>query len=1009
MAIDGVQIIKNTFVSTCDPTTSEVCPVARKTVECVYGVTVDFATSQVTVISGPPGLGAPTSSTTPGAGQRCWRMGVRGGQVAYKYDTLACPSAADLSSSPTGILGANGIYSTGIPPGYGSACPDAVGFPTSVAPPTAATTDANGNALSVYNFTAAAGNSFWLQPFAMTTAVAGGLAQVTCLQGASIIDATQNIMGFQTLDANSPSCVYVKATPGISVVQAVTQSGQCPGAALSPAPTFTTTVSAKFFNWTSPSAASTTASVAAAAPPTKLQSVPVVTFGATLSGTFSAVTLLDPCYGVALRLAYAQSLSSLSGFTPDMLSLKSITDSAGTTITLAPDSPINTLSSAPACSSGSSRRLREADVTSVSVASAGGRRLPAQGTVNFAAQATPQTLTSVSSAVGANTVVPSVSALAGAGVTGAAPPTQSSVTTGTAVVAVPQQFWKNSNPYVPDPLIVQYHSIPRVCATGNKADCTSTFATNTTYAQGAAGIAAGLFAMAAISFVIYVPSYLCGLCACTSCRCRKPRDPATLKHLCAPRSVYIIFGIINVGLLLASIAYLGRFGTAAQQLSDGLKYFGGNFTLAGELLASSCDGGGAQYPFTQGSPLSTSYVYLGSGADATTTPPTPNCAVKSYNFGSTNPSVPIRSVAGSANVALAELDAMMASCATNGCPSAVGNILTAIQTGEVMASTMPTSIAAMVVGAGKMVSDAAGGINPDQIKYMATMGGYAVMGLLAFFVAIYTVLVCKSTCACCLHGISSIFVIILTTLIFIIAGLFYVVGVAGSDICINPNQVLLNLANTYAGSGGMIGDTLNYYLTCGANPTQPVIGALTMIDPLATKVSGAATQVASLAAQVLASNGSPGPMSLAALSDTYAADAMGGSAGAMATLSTQMGYSAQAINSLYCAKGTMMPDGVTEACPVGGGVLSCNTIDPILATLWTGVCNNGVATIIGISRILIAAAVLLFIQLGVGIDMCCFHPGLTSRYWAEEGVNPEGDAGLPNDPKRVHSAGPSAV
>ena len=79
--------------------------------------------------------------------------------------------------------------------------------------------------------------------------------------------------------------------------------------------------------------------------------------------------------------------------------------------------------------------------------------------------------------------------------------------------------------------------------------------------------------------------------------------------------------------------------------------------------------------------------------------------------------------------------------------------------------------------------------------------------------------------------------------------------------------------------------------------------------------------------------------------------------------------------------------------------MSCSTIDPILSTLWTGACTNGVATIIGIARILIVASVLLFIQLGVGIDMCCFHPGLTSRYWAEEGVDPEGDGGASGAPK----------
>ena len=1007
MAIDGVHLVTNVPVTGCTPSSDDgkdadhkPCAIKSKTVECVYGVTVDFGSSEVLVISGPPGLGEaappapPLGSNQLKVGLRCWRMGVGTDGVKYNRLDRTCPP--DLTN-PLGQLGdtdvnGNTVYGTSLPPGYGAACPNSTTIPT-LTPPA----PADGNALSVYNFTAAAGNSFWLQPFAMTTAVAGDLARVTCLQGASIIDATQNIMGFQTLDASS--CVYVKATPGISVVQAVTQPGQCPGAALSPAPTFTTTVSAKFFNWTSPSAASTTASVAAAAPPTKLQSVPVVTFDATLSGTFSAVTLLDPCYGVALRLAYAQSLSSLSGFTPDMLSLNSITDSAGTTITLAPDSPINTLSSAPACSSGSSRRLREADVTSVSVASAGGRRLPAQGTVNFAAQATPQTQASVSSAVGANTVVPSVSALAGAGVTGAAPPTQASVSTGTAVVAVRIVYPARKSPYEVDPLITQFHSIPRVCATGKSADCTNDFATNTTYAQGAVGIAAGLFALAVISLIIYVPSYLCGLCACASCRCRKPRDPATLKHLCSPRSVYILFGIINVALLLSCIAYLGRFPTAAQQLSDGLSYFGGNFTFAGQLLANNpCDNSGNTYTLS-----SSAVVHLGD----TTSGTTPTCAVKSFDFGSANPAHNIRSVFGAANVAQAEVDVLQVACTNDpNCPSAVGNILGAIGTGETMAGSMTGGIGTMVADVGKMISSAAGSIDVPTIKKYVTMAGYAVMGLLAFFVAIYTVLVCKSTCACCLHGLSSVFVIILTTLIFILAGFFYVLGVVGADICYNPNQVLLNLATSYAPTG-MAYDTLSYYLTCGVNPGQPVVGALNMIGTLSTQVAGAAAQVATLTKQAT----DPAVVSGHPLySIGSAADGpLQSSSPAISSLSSHMAYSSDAIQSIYCAPGSMRADGITEACHFGGGVLSCDTVDPILSTLWTGVCTNGVATIIGISRILIAAAVLLFIQLGVGIDMCCFHPGLTSRYWAEEGVNPEGDAGLPNDPKRVHSAGPSAV
>ena len=38
-------------------------------------------------------------------------------------------------------------------------------------------------------------------------------------------------------------------------------------------------------------------------------------------------------------------------------------------------------------------------------------------------------------------------------------------------------------------------------------------------------------------------------------------------------------------------------------------------------------------------------------------------------------------------------------------------------------------------------------------------------------------------------------------------------------------------------------------------------------------------------------------------------------------------------------------------------------------------CTNFITSAIGISRILIAAGVLLFVQLAIGVEICCHHPG----------------------------------
>lgn len=46
-----------------------------------------------------------------------------------------------------------------------------------------------------------------------------------------------------------------------------------------------------------------------------------------------------------------------------------------------------------------------------------------------------------------------------------------------------------------------------------------------------------------------------------------------------------------------------------------------------------------------------------------------------------------------------------------------------------------------------------------------------------------------------------------------------------------------------------------------------------------------------------------------------------------------------------------------------------------LSELLNGLCNDSIVASIKISRVLIAAAVLLAIQLFLSMDLCCYHPG----------------------------------
>jgi hypothetical protein len=46
------------------------------------------------------------------------------------------------------------------------------------------------------------------------------------------------------------------------------------------------------------------------------------------------------------------------------------------------------------------------------------------------------------------------------------------------------------------------------------------------------------------------------------------------------------------------------------------------------------------------------------------------------------------------------------------------------------------------------------------------------------------------------------------------------------------------------------------------------------------------------------------------------------------------------------------------------------------------ICGGAITSAIGIARILIAAGVLLFVQLAIGVDVCCYHPG-DPNAWVE--------------------------
>lgn len=77
--------------------------------------------------------------------------------------------------------------------------------------------------------------------------------------------------------------------------------------------------------------------------------------------------------------------------------------------------------------------------------------------------------------------------------------------------------------------------------------------------------------------------------------------------------------------------------------------------------------------------------------------------------------------------------------------------------------------------------------------------------------------------------------------------------------------------------------------------------------------------------------------------------------------------------------------------PPRSPVISSPPFPPIalqlLSQLFTGLCNGTITSSIAVGRILVAAAVLLIIQLCFAVDVCCFHPGDSSAWLTTEESN----------------------
>lgn len=232
--------------------------------------------------------------------------------------------------------------------------------------------------------------------------------------------------------------------------------------------------------------------------------------------------------------------------------------------------------------------------------------------------------------------------------------------------------------------------------------------------------AGGIIALAILSLLLYGIAYTCGCCACTCCRCRRKRDRVDyegaccgLRKACGTPRAFFFFAVINIALILSCIAYMGRFADGIGKLGSALDSFTTVIVDSGDLMAS----------VTQVVRADGSY---GSSVYSATVAATNN-SQQAINL-----------------------------CTTNGCASAVNTILDTVHSGASGAADAAHDIGSTLASLGELLTSTKGQVNIDQLKTQATLAGYAILGILCFILFSFSIMTCKNRCASCMFKVRSV-------------------------------------------------------------------------------------------------------------------------------------------------------------------------------------------------------------------------------------------------------------
>lgn len=463
--------------------------------------------------------------------------------------------------------------------------------------------------------------------------------------------------------------------------------------------------------------------------------------------------------------------------------------------------------------------------------------------------------------------------------------------------------------YTATQAILDFHNLPRFGGASNVLNAQAFSVSSlaelraNTYAIGVLAPGIAIIAAGILIFIVYILAYLCACCRC--CGACKPRNrPPYPCMLRSRQTAMALIACLNLALILSAISYVPGFTTGAGQITASLQAVVKNLDSAFSVLVSS---GSVTYS-------------LASGVTRTLT-----SVLTSMNYVTQN----ANNLQAQACVVTAPLYSLL-------CPifTGVASSLTTI------ASTI-TSAAAPIASASSGLNSAANAIPINDYKTQINLGSIIVLAVISGFICFQSILLCGSRVAGCLFKTLSFISVILSTLVFVLAGLFYIVAVFGSDICYNPYAVSASLAGGADPTG-----TLSYYMSCYPSfPTPPSSSAPGIVlSSLNDLVSTSANFTTLMATPPISTS-----------------------------LASPLGAFYPGLNATaYFLSGNLTQGGNTLNLFMGD-LLSCANVDGLISGLFNGLCGGGIASSVGIARILIAAATLLLIQLSLGVDLACYR------------------------------------